>query len=292
MAVRRLLVPLTMWPSRHPLALVAIVAAVVVSVIVLVSSDRDLTGHGHVKGFINPPASNDVQMRRHVHHPGEFRLGRGARVSENENASESGSGSTAALLRILILTFKRSRSLARCLASLNAAVYDGQRAVVEIHIDRTPDGQVHNETLETANAFVFKHGTVQVHVQPRHGGVVGQWLNSWHVPVDSNSSEIAVFVEDDITLSPYFARWLRRVHGKYDSYPAIHGYALQAESMRHAVGAKAGNLQGPPGQCVFLYPVLGSWGFSPKVGPWRDFIRSGFACVFFVERLIHSFLCF
>ncbi|KAK7098982.1 uncharacterized protein [Littorina saxatilis] len=201
---------------------------------------------------------------------------KGAVDSQNKSGhgvkASSGSGIFNALLRILVLTYNRGQSLSRCLASLNDAEYDGKRVEVEIHIDRSKSGIVHNETLEAANSFVFKHGRVQVVVKPKHGGVLGQWLRSWRVPED-NTSEIAVFVEDDITLSPYFARYLRRVHEKYDSYPGINGYALQAESIRHAVGSKHSRLQGPEGEVVFLYPVLGSWGFSPHTGQWRDFIR-------------------
>lgn len=119
--------------------------------------------------------------------------------------TNSGSGVSAALLRILVLTYKRADSLSRCLASLNDAEYDGKKVKVEIHLDRGKNETVDNKTLEVANSFVFKHGRVTVRVKTHHVGVIGQWLWSWRVPED-NTSEIAVFVEDDITLSPYFAR--------------------------------------------------------------------------------------
>ena len=176
-----------------------------------------------------------------------------------------------AVLRVMVLSFNRAESLKRCLDSLNAAKYDGFPVAVDIYLDLNKQKEVHNATLSIAKNFVFKHGPKEVHVRPRHVGVLGQWLQTWRVPRD-NTAEIAVFVEDDITLSPYFARWLRRVHDKYDSYPGVNGYALQGESTLHGVKAQ-GNLHGPPGQSVFLYPVLGSWGFSPKTAAWRHFIR-------------------
>ncbi|KAL8584805.1 hypothetical protein ACOMHN_037510 [Nucella lapillus] len=176
------------------------------------------------------------------------------------------------LLRVLVLTYKRARSLQRCLDSLNAAEYDGLPVEMEIHVDRSRDQKLHNDTVHAAQTFVFKHGRVNVFVRPRHGGVVGQWLSSWRVPL-GNESEMAVFIEDDLTVSPYFARWLRRVHGKYDGYPGVGGYTLQAETVRHAEGTDSSLMRGPAGQRVYAYPVVGSWGFSPNTGVWREFIR-------------------
>lgn len=171
-----------------------------------------------------------------------------------------------------MLAYNRAKSLSRCLDSLNAAEYDGHHVTVEVHVDRSRDGHVDDVTVAVAKGFVFRHGEVKVYVKPRHGGVVGQWMASWQLPLD-NSSEVALFLEDDITVSRYFARWLWMVHEKYDSYPSVNGYSLQGESIRHATDAVAEPLQGPAGQTVFLYPVLGSWGFSPNTERWRDFLR-------------------
>lgn len=174
------------------------------------------------------------------------------------------------VLKILVLTYNRHQSLRRLLESLDAAEYDRQPVSIEIHIDRHTDGIVHKETLDVAKGFRFQHGDIQVMVKPRHCGVIGQWLGSWKVPED-DKAEIAVFIEDDISVSPFFARWLRMVHTRYDDYPAINGYSLQEESIKHATGA-SGRLQAPEGQSVFLYPVLGSWGFSPNTRWWRHFL--------------------
>lgn len=176
------------------------------------------------------------------------------------------------LLRVLVLTFNRAHSLVRCLNSLNSAEFDGLPVVVDIYVDRAINGSLHSETVQIAKSFTFKHGQSQLHVHPHHVGVLGQWLSTWQIPPDS-AAEVAVFLEDDLTVSRYFARWLRRVHAKYDSYPNISGYSLQGESIKHAVGANSTPLAGPPGHSVFLYPVLGSWGFSPNAGPWKHFIE-------------------
>ncbi|KAK7098671.1 uncharacterized protein [Littorina saxatilis] len=210
--------------------------------------------------------------RKSVHGDNSGKLVEPETGNDGKHHETGSTSSSRALMRILILTYKRDRSLRRCLDSINNAEYDGEKVEVEIYIDRGKDGKVHKETFLVANSFRFNHGPVRVHVQPRHVGVLGQWLGTWRVPRE-NSSEIAVFVEDDITVSPYFARWLRLVHKKYGSYPGINGYTLQAESIRHATGVLKASLTGPPGEIVFLYPVLGSWGFSPNVGAWRDFLR-------------------
>lgn len=191
---------------------------------------------------------------------------------ELDDVSLNSSHRPRPLLRLLVLTFDRARSLTRCLESLNAAEYDGRQVVLDIFLDRARDGHVHNATLAVARNFSFKHGQSQVHVHSRHVGIYGQWLGTWRVPAD-NESEIAVFLEDDISVSPFFARWLWRVHAKYDLYPAVNGYALQGESTRHAINSEETLLEGPPGESVFLYPVLGTWGFSPNAAPWRRFIQ-------------------
>ncbi|XP_025085367.1 uncharacterized protein LOC112558862 isoform X3 [Pomacea canaliculata] len=177
------------------------------------------------------------------------------------------------VLKIIVLTYRRPESLERCLKSLNDGVYNDTKVRLDIFIDRDVNGLVDPETLLVAHRFVFDHGPTQVHVHPHHVGLYGQWLRTWCLPVDL-TSEIAVFLEDDVTVSPFFARWLRLVHAKYDSYLAINGYALQSESVKHAEEVNGSKmLQGPPGEAVFLYPVLGSWGFSPKGEAWADFIR-------------------
>ena len=171
-------------------------------------------------------------------------------------------------LRIIAIVLNRSASLLRLLRSLNEAVYDGDRVKLEVWIDRSVNGHLDEATLKVANTFEFRHGAYEVKPHLENVGLLGQWLSTW-TPA-RNSSEIGVICEDDITLSKYFYRYLKIVHKKYDDHPYINGYALQGSSIKHHEN-NTSLLSGTRGSLVYLYPVLGSWGFSPSNENWIRF---------------------
>lgn len=86
-------------------------------------------------------------------------------------------------------------------------------------------------------------------------GIYGQWMGTWNPAPDSE--EIVVILEDDLTVSKHFYRWLKNVHKKYDDLPNLDlaGYALQGRSIKH--GGAEGLLRGPERDICFLYPILG-----------------------------------
>ena len=173
-------------------------------------------------------------------------------------------------LRIIAIVYNRAQSLQRLLNSLNEANYDYDLIKLEVWIDRSKTGHVNQEVLNISNNFNFKHGEFSVYTQPVHVGIYGQWLNTW-IPVE-NSSEIAVILEDDCVVSPHFYKYLKKVHNKYDKYPSVNGYALQGISIKHSISGE-GFLQAPMENHVFLYPVLGTWGFSPNKSNWMKFFN-------------------
>ena len=84
-------------------------------------------------------------------------------------------------LRVVVLTFNRPYSLSILLRSLDALVLDGNRAALEIWIDRDRNGSVDERTLDVASTFRWLGGITRVHVQvsavsAREGG------NSSRVP--------------------------------------------------------------------------------------------------------------
>jgi len=68
-------------------------------------------------------------------------------------------------LRVIVITFNRSDSLLKLLRSLDTLVLDGDRAALEIWIDRHRKNGVDQRTLEVASAFKWKGGPTRVHVQ-------------------------------------------------------------------------------------------------------------------------------
>jgi hypothetical protein len=82
------------------------------------------------------------------------------------------------------------------------------------------------------------------------------------------TKEIAVIFEDDLTVSPFFYRYLENLHAKYGSVPYINSYALQC-SMKH--NGKEGNIHVAYYVPVLLYPILGTCGISPQKRNWIEF---------------------
>ncbi|XP_041356334.1 uncharacterized protein LOC121373678 [Gigantopelta aegis] len=173
-------------------------------------------------------------------------------------------------LRIIVLTFDRPESLARCLSSLNEAEYGGDKVIIDVWVDRAKGERetIHPETYRVAKKFTFRHGEVKVHNHSRHVGLHGQWLNTWDV--QNSGKEIAIFIEDDTAVSRHFYKWLKAVHKKYARYPNVNGFSTQGVSIRHS--GDPGYLTGPADHVCFLYPVLGTWGFSPNRQNWLKFI--------------------
>lgn len=172
-------------------------------------------------------------------------------------------------LRIIVIVYDRAHSMLRLLNSLNKAQYGNDSVKLEVWIDRSVNGTVDQLTLKGAENFKFYHGEYEIKTHPKHVGIIGQWLSTWRVW--RNSTEIAVVLEDDLTVSPFFYKYLKIVHAKYDQNPIINGYALQGLSIKHNTGSPDW-LEGPKDDIVFAYPVLGTWGFSPSTRNWADFI--------------------
>ena len=174
-------------------------------------------------------------------------------------------------LRIIILTYNRPDSLQECLEHLQGVELDGDKAMLEIWIDRSVENVVNNATLWVAKRFVWKHGDVRVHVQEQHAGIYGQWINTWRPPV--NPREIGFFIEDDVMMSPYFYRWLKKAHQMYGHRDNIGGYSLQEDNIKIAGYDvfPAIDLKVKSREVAYLYRVLGTWGFAPHPQRWRQF---------------------
>lgn len=182
--------------------------------------------------------------------------------------------------RIVLMTFNRAKALTKTLDVLNDLELDGDSAALEIWIDRNRENRVDQDTLKAAKAFKWKLGHKRVHVQQRHVGIYGQWIDTWRPTLDSN--ELVLLLEDDITPSRYAYRWLKATRSQFSSRKDIFGYTLQSEGINRAAGK--GPVFGPTTNPFFLYRLLGSWGFAPKPSVWRQFQDW-----YHVKRRQHSF---
>ena len=172
-------------------------------------------------------------------------------------------------LRLIVLTFRRASSLSKLLASLDRLETDGDEVRLEIWIDRQDvAGGVDPDTLRIARTFSWSRGATRVHVHDRHVGICAQWIDTWR-PKSGGGRELALILEDDLSVSPYAYRWLRAAHRKYGSRTDVAGYTIQSEQVNRADGG--GPLRRPRRQAAFLYKLLGSWGFAPHPDSWLAF---------------------
>lgn len=181
-------------------------------------------------------------------------------------------------LRIIVFAFDRPTSLNICLTAIEEADYAaGDRVSLHVWIDRadgsggvgndsTTDPSVDAETLAVARGFNFTHGRLFVHVQPTPVGVQGQWMHAWRP--GRRTKEIALLLEDDITVSPFFWRWLKRAHAAYARFDDVSGFSVSHPEMEHKNG---GLLEVSVNDTIFMYRVICTWGFSPRPDSWRAF---------------------
>ena len=130
--------------------------------------------------------------------------------------------------RILVLTMNRAESLHTCLSHVNKLIVDDDGSItLDIWIDRAKNNSFDETTRRVATDFRWTVGPSSVHVQPRHAGVYGQWLDTWQPGRHGDNAEVALFVEDDVDVSPYAYRWLKKVRKFYAHRNDIAMFCLQ-----------------------------------------------------------------
>lgn len=180
-------------------------------------------------------------------------------------------------LRIIVLTYDRPGSLKTCLNHIARMETEGDKIVVDIYIDKhknkvprkgfSSKGH-HIRTVKVAKSFRFDNSLATVHLQQQHVGVYGQWIDSWKPP--SGTKEVALFVEDDLDVSPYFWKWLKAAYLRYRHEPDVMGISLRGNTI--ASGEKAGEwLVTKKIHNAFMYKLMGSHGFAPLPDVWNDF---------------------
>ena len=170
--------------------------------------------------------------------------------------------------RVIVLTFNRYKSVLKLLKSLDDLELDGDTAALEIWIDRDRQGRVDNNTLTTANMFKWKHGPTTVHIQKQHVGIYGQWIDTWR-PKNPKSKELAVILEDDLSVSPQIYRWIKSVHKFYGKRKDYAGVTLQTDEQKAHNGGR--QLEAPKNHTAFMYKCIGTWGFAPSPKVWSRF---------------------
>jgi hypothetical protein len=172
-------------------------------------------------------------------------------------------------LRIIVLTYNRSTSLLKLLGSLDELELDGDTAVIEIWIDVNKNDQVSQETVDAARSFKWTKGPSRVHIQPKHAGIYGQWIDTWRP--NPGSRELCLFLEDDLSVSPMAYRFIKAVHRAMANVSDYAGVTLQSDLLKVLSQTPRGKLAASKDHTIFMYKGFGTWGFSPNPEHWRRF---------------------
>jgi hypothetical protein len=172
-------------------------------------------------------------------------------------------------LQVHVITYKRPKSLARLLHSLEQTQYDNDRVDLHIHVDApaTPEdnAQVKQVGLvaKTSQAS-WPFGSVSINEAAQHTGLRDMWLGCW---TPSSASERALILEDDLELSPQWYQWLKSAHKAYPAPNNLAGISLQ----RLAWSPSGRPLHRLLGHNPMLSPTVSTWAFSPSAAHWQDF---------------------
>ncbi|XP_062196837.1 uncharacterized protein LOC133899781 [Phragmites australis] len=186
-------------------------------------------------------------------------------------------------LLIKLLAYDRPDALRRCLRSLAAAHYDGDRVALHVLLDHRPpnssssssaaplDLSASHEILAFVDAFQWPHGEKRVHYRAANAGLQAQWIEAWWPGSDD---EFAFVVEDDLQVSPLYYRFLKRVVMRYyydrENYsPYVFGASLQRP--RFVAGKHGNKIQLDSETQLFLYQMVGTWGQLLFPKPWKEF---------------------
>lgn len=247
---------------RYPLA-------VLVFLFVLVTLMN--TNHHHHSFLSSSTSHQSIESSTSCSHAGA------SPAPSNTVVYSSNDTGTASAFDVVVMTYNRAASLARCLRSAADAEYSGSIVDLHVWVDRTArTNAVSEDVLSTARAQQWVHGAKYVHVWDSHAGLFGQWLDTYTNP--SPSAQF-VLVEDDIELSPLYYIWLRGARVAYGNRfgRSIFGYTLQRGALRARPIHGQGGLRISDDQGAFLYPLVGSWGYAPNNEVWQEF-RAWYRC--------------
>ena len=182
-------------------------------------------------------------------------------------------------LRVIVVTYNRPSSLLKLFECLDSLELDGHSAALEIWIDRQRrTDKVDERTVKVASEFQWSRGSTRVHVHTTHVGIYGQWIDTWR-PHDDSNDELALILEDDLSISKYAYRWVRAVFRAYSQRADFAGASLTSHQMVILSARPKGRLAGPSNHTVMMYKCFGTWGFAPKPLHWRRFQVSPLYCM-------------
>lgn len=231
----------------------------------------------------NSPPFNHLQSynvavkERHPVQAGGTFVDGGNVPTQTEVVSPGGFGAfEEPVLRLIVLTMDRVASLRRLLKSLELAEYQGDRIDLDIWIDRRASNDEADGTMAAmvgaARECKWPYGVRSIHKRVQSAGLYEQWIYTWNVT--EKSTETALILEDDLEVSRYFYKWLKKARRSYANDPAVGAFTLQRGELRprQIRGVASGKLRmDETKHPVYKYRLLGTWGFAPEKHAWLEF---------------------
>ena len=166
---------------------------------------------------------------------------------------------------IVVLTMDRSDQLSRLLHSLQSTNFHGSSVRLDIHID---DSTENARVSSIANRFRFSHGQKRVHKLASNRGLKLSWIGAC---CSSDWNEKFIILEDDIILSPHWFTWLMAMWKNYGDENNLAGISLQRQTLIPKGLGRTEEIVNE--HQPFMYRLVGSIGFSPKLSIWKEFIQ-------------------
>ena len=104
----------------------------------------------------------------------------------------------------------------------------------------------------------------RVHVWTDHVGLYGQWIDTWS-PRSNITTERALFVEDDVDLSPFAWRWIKAANRRFQNMSKLAGFSLKDENLSKRARTLIRE------DSVFMRRHHLPWGFTPVPAVWQGF---------------------
>lgn len=175
-------------------------------------------------------------------------------------------------LKLILLTMNRLHSFQRLWKSLNNALPINQTINIFIHMDMdNEDNEKRQQYLEYLNSLRSHHGNVHIIAYSIQRSLRAIMLEAWR-PL--NNDEYAVFLEDDVELSPYFLLYIEKLVRAYfynlKLEKRLFGISLYNQRFNEVIDnyiSVSNNHQ------LYAYQMPQSWGalYAPKM--WRNFLK-------------------
>lgn len=171
---------------------------------------------------------------------------------------------------VKILTYNRLPSLQRLVSSLSKVKYKQP-----INIEFEIEGGAPVKLQEYVSNLSWERGETKVHNRVVKGGLIQAVIESWEPQTDT---EAAIFLEDDIEVSPYFFNWLdagmQILQTPSLGIPSsrVLGISLYTPRLIETVHPKQKiEFDNLVPNNVFLYQLPCSWGALYFPNHWRQF---------------------